>query len=91
MPKTYVKIWRDGNWQKVSEDRVQRFLDQGWGLDVDSEIKSQSKGSKDRITAQATVTSNPGVIEETQEDVCETCEQESCVCEDDELPTNEEN
>lgn len=89
MPKTYVKIWKDGNWQKVSEDRLQRFLDEGWGLDA--EIESQRPGSKDRITAEATVISNPDVVEETQEEICEECEEEPCVCEDDELPTNEEN
>lgn len=89
MPKTYVRINKDGAWQKVSEDRLQRFLDQGWTCDP--VIESQSKGSKDRITASATVTSTPDVVEETQENVCEVCEQNPCVCEDNELPTNEEN
>ena len=91
MPKKYIKIWKDSQWQKVSEDRLQRFLDQGWGTDAEQDLESQSNSSKNRITASAEVTSNPEVVEETQEEVCEDCEQEPCECEDDELPINEEN
>ena len=64
MPVKYTKMYKDGAWQKIEEDRVERFLDEGWTIEPESEKKSPSKGSKDKITAQATVTSKPSSDEE---------------------------
>lgn len=85
MPVTYVKLWKDGAWQKIESDRVERFIELGWSKD--NEEKSLTK---DKITVSAEVTSN--VVEQVQEDdVCEECAEDPCVCEDDELPIDEEN
>ena len=84
MPINYVKLWKDGAWQKVEADRVERFLEVGWS--TSNEKKSLTK---DKITVSAEVTSN--VVEDVQEDVCAECEEDPCVCLDNELPEEEEN
>lgn len=93
MPVTYIKVYKDGAWQKVEQDRLQRFLDQGWALD-----QEEKSLSKDKISVSAEVTSKEVVEEQSEEEelhedeVCPDCDEEPCVCEDDdELPTNEEN
>ena len=55
----YVKMWKDGSFELVEEDRVERFLAVGFTLDVEpkAEKKSQAKGRKNKITADAHVTS----------------------------------
>lgn len=60
MPVNYVKIYKDGAWQKVESDRTQRFLDLGWSLAP--EDKSLTRNT---VTAAAEVTSN--VVEEIEE------------------------
>lgn len=75
MPVSYTKIYKDGDWKKVESDRVWRFLELGWSA---QEEKSPSKGSKNKITASAEVTSN--VVEDTAE-ICPDCkEEEPCDC-----------
>lgn len=92
MPVTYIKVWKDGAWQKVEEDRLQRFLEQGWALG-----QEEKSLSKDKISVSAEVTSKEVVEEELEEEdsyedeVCPECDEDPCVCDDDELPTNEEN
>lgn len=60
MAKTkYVKMWKDGSFELIEEDRVERFLAVGFTLDEQpkAEKKSPAKGSKNKITADAHVTS----------------------------------
>jgi len=58
MPIKNVKMWKDGSWKYIEEDRIQRFLEEGWTLEQPtSEKKSQAKGRKNKITADAHVTS----------------------------------
>ena len=67
MPEVkYVKMWKDGSFELVEEDRVERFLAVGFSLDEEpkAEKKSQAKGSKNKITANAQVTS---ITEEEEE------------------------
>ena len=55
----YVKMWKDGSWEFIQEDRVERFLEVGFSLEKPeptSEKKSQAKGRKNKITADAQVT-----------------------------------
>ena len=103
MPITYVKLYKDGAWQKVESDRVERFLELGW-----SRSTEEKSLTKDKITVSAEVTSSKS----ENEDVCEECENDPCDCEpedwdplsgedwadseesvsvDDELPNNDEN
>ena len=92
MPVKYIKIYKDGAWQKIEEDRLERFLSQGWSLG-----QEEKSLSKDKISVSAEVTSKEVVEEEHEEDlyedeeVCPECDEDPCVCDDDELPTNEEN
>ena len=54
----YTKMWKNGSWEKIQEDRVERFLSEGWTLEKPTEEKvTKSKGSKNKITADAQVTS----------------------------------
>jgi hypothetical protein len=54
----YTKMWKEGSWEKIQEDRVERFLSEGWTLEKPTEEKvTKSKGSKNKITADAQVTS----------------------------------
>ena len=56
----YIKMWKDGSFELIEEDRVERFLEEGWTLSNDGatqEKKSPAKGSKNKITADAQVTS----------------------------------
>lgn len=60
MAKTkYVKMWKDGSFELIEEDRVERFLAVGFTLDEEpkAEKKSPAKSSKKKITADAQVTS----------------------------------
>lgn len=77
MPVNYVKLWKDGAWQKVEADRVERFVELGW-----SQVNEEKSLTKDKITVSAEVTSN--VVEE---DV----EEDFDIDLDDELPEEEEN
>jgi len=55
----YVKMWKDGSFELIEEDRVERFLAVGFTLDeATAEKKSPAKrGKKNKITADAQVTS----------------------------------
>lgn len=60
MAKTkYVKMWKDGSFELIEEDRVERFLAVGFTFDEEpkAEKKSPVKGRKNKITADAQVTS----------------------------------
>jgi hypothetical protein len=62
MPVKYIKLINpDGIKEAIQEDRVQRFLDQGYKLaDSGKEKKSQKSSSKNKISATAQiVTSSP--------------------------------
>ena len=77
MPTQYTKmIDNNGQIINVENDRVNRFLSEGWTL-VDQpkeEKKSQAKSSKKKITADAQVTSsNETLEEEIQAEHCENC------------------
>ena len=69
MPVKYVKMKKDGGWQNIEADRVERFLEEGWSLVDQSEPKKRSprKSSKEVITADAQVTSS----ESEEEDIVE--------------------
>lgn len=76
MPVTYIKIWKNGEWQKVESDRLQRFLDEGWSADQPkSKKKSPTKGSKNKISASAEVTQNIKATEEEAKDIEPTQEE----------------
>lgn len=100
MPITYVKLWKDGAWQKVEEDRVERFVELGWSRSIE-----EKSLTKDKITVSAEVTSS-----KSDNDICEDCGHDPCDCPeewdpsqgdwadseeamivDDELPNDEEN
>lgn len=99
MPVKYIKIYKDGEKQKIEADRLKRFLELGWSESPEKE--SQSGGSKNKITAVAEVTSNEVV--EDEDHVCdENCNHDWDPAEedwadseesfeDDELPEDEEN
>jgi hypothetical protein len=75
MPIKYIKMYKNGSWEYIQEDRVNRFLEEGWTLSATQEKKSPVKRSKNKITANAQVTSTE-VVEE--EHVCdENCEHDS--------------
>jgi len=60
MPTKYTRMLDNNNMIiPVEEDRVQRFLKQGWTIvdDQPTEKKSPRKSSKKKITADAQVTS----------------------------------
>lgn len=69
MPVKYVKMKKDGGWQNIEADRVERFLEEGWSMvdEPKSEKRSPRKSSKDAITADAQVTSS----ESEEEDIVE--------------------
>ena len=73
MPIKYTKMYKEGSWEYIQEDRVERFLDEGWTIQPTSEKKvTKSKRSKNKITADAQVTSK----ETSQEEVVEVAEDE---------------
>lgn len=84
MPVTYVKMYKDGEWQKIESDRVERFQDEGWSLDP---VKKSL--TRNAITASAEVTSN--VVEEIEEVEDPDWNDDLEDLLDDELPENEEN
>jgi len=61
MPTQYTKmIDNNGAVIPVEQDRVNRFLSEGWtivGQSTEEKKVTKSKGSKDKITADAQVTS----------------------------------
>lgn len=60
MPTKYTRMLDNNNQiYPIEEDRVQRFLKQGWTIvdDQPTEKKSPRKSSKKKITADAQVTS----------------------------------
>lgn len=69
MPVKYVKMKKDGGWQNIEADRVERFLEEGWTLvdQPDAKKRSPRKNSKEVITVDAQVTSSESE-EETAED-----------------------
>lgn len=71
MPIKYVKMYKNGSWEFIQEDRVNRFLEEGWTVGSTQEKKSPAKSSKNKITADAQVTSSDKVEEEEIEDVLE--------------------
>lgn len=85
MAVTQYTMMIDNNGQQipVEQDRVERFLGLGWTLvQSEPEKKSPRKGSKNKITAEAQVTST--VVEEIEDpDWIDDL--------DDELPQEEEN
>lgn len=89
MPVQYTKLWKDGQWQKVEQDRVQRFLDLGWSKDPESEKASQAH-SKDRISVEAKVTSTKSESEEDWDEAKETIESTLFDDDDDELNSEEQ-
>ena len=94
MPVTYIKLYKDGAWQKVEQDRVERFLELGWAKD--QEDKSHY-GSKEKIVAVAEVTSSESEELEQECPNCggdhayEACEEDNWTYSEDELPNKEEN
>ena len=66
MPVSYTKIFKNGEWQNIESDRLQRFLDEGWSTKEQPKTgkKSQTKGKKNKVSASAEVTPNPVVEEE---------------------------
>ncbi len=76
MPMKYVKMYKDGTWENIQDDRVERFLEVGWSLTPASEKKSQRKGSKNKITAQAQVTSIETSFEDEIEEMSKDFDQE---------------
>lgn len=74
MPVKYVKMYKNGTWEYIQEDRVNRFLEEGWTMNNDGSIqekKSPGKSRKNKITADAQVTSTDKVEEEEIQDVLE--------------------
>jgi len=78
MVTQYTKMLdNNGSEVLVEQDRVERFLSEGWQL-VDQpkeEKKSQVKRSKNKISAKAQVTSDEEVVEEKVEDIKPTEEE----------------
>ena len=65
-----VKMYKDGSFELVEKDRVQRFLATGWTMEESIVVKpvagkkSQKRGSKNKVTVDAHVTSKEEVNEE---------------------------
>jgi len=76
MPIKYVKMYKDGTWENIQDDRVERFLEVGWSLTPPSEKKSQRKGSKNKITAEAQVTSIETSFEDEIEEMSKDFDEE---------------
>ena len=90
MPIKYVKIYKDDAWQKVESDRLQRFLELGWSEKQPApEKKSPAKASKNKITADAQVTSKQSDEEAISIDETEV-EEDWTQDFDDELPKEED-
>ena len=89
MPVKYVKMWKDGTWELIQEDRVDRFLEVGYSLEPSSEKKSPAKASKNKITADAQVTSKQSDEEAISIDETEV-EEDWTQDFDDELPKEED-
>ena len=89
MPIKYVKMWKDGTWELIQEDRVNRFLEVGYTMEPASEKKSPAKASKNKITADAQVTSKQSKEEAISIDETEV-EEDWTQDFDDELPKEED-
>lgn len=59
-----ITIYKGDETREVKEDRLQRFLEQGWQLVAEPAPKKVSKGSKEKVVAQADIIQE----EYTQED-----------------------
>jgi len=67
----YTKMWRNKSWEYIQEDRVERFLSEGWTLEkqpAEEKKVTKSKSTKDKITASAQVTSKETSDKEVIED-----------------------
>jgi|SRR5210317_419278 hypothetical protein len=69
MPVKYIKMINlDGTKEAIQEDRVQRFLDQGYKLaDSGKEKKSQKSSSKNKISATAQIVTSPKEESKTED------------------------
>ncbi len=59
-----IEIIKGDQRQWIKEDRLQRFLEQGWQLVAEPAPKKVSKGAKEKVVAQADIIQE----EYTQED-----------------------
>lgn len=57
-----IKIYKNGESKYTEQDRLKRFLDEGWSLNTG--VESPTQGSKDKIVATAQVTTE---VEDEQE------------------------
>lgn len=61
MPIKNVKLYKNGSWEFIQEDRVERFLEEGWTRENNGSIQEKKspvkRGKKNKITANAQVTS----------------------------------
>lgn len=94
MPVTYVKMKKDGGWELIQEDRVQRFLDEGWTM-VSPETKKRSprKDSKNKIIVDAQVTSSESeeeTVDQWDLNTEEWADSEEAVIDTDETANKEE-
>jgi len=94
MPVTYVKMKKDGGWQNIEADRVQRFLDEGWTMvSPKSEKRSPRKDSKNKIIVDAQVTSSESeeeTVENWDINTEEWADSEEAVIDSDETANKEE-
>jgi len=94
MPVTYVKMKKDGGWQNIEADRVQRFLDEGWTMvSPESEKRSPRKDSKNKIIVDAQVTSSESeeeTVENWDINTEEWADSEEAVIDSDETANKEE-
>jgi len=94
MPVTYVKMKKDGGWQNIEANRVQRFLDEGWTMvSPKSEKRSPRKDSKNKIIVDAQVTSSESeeeTVENWDINTEEWADSEEAVIDSDETANKEE-
>jgi len=94
MPVTYVKMKKDGGWQNIEANRVQRFLDEGWTMvSPESEKRSPRKDSKNKIIVDAQVTSSESeeeTVENWDINTEEWADSEEAVIDSDETANKEE-
>lgn len=66
-----VDMEKDGQTQSVKDDRIQRFLDQGWRVKAEPEPKNNSRSRvmpKAKITADAVVVKADSLVEDKDYD-----------------------
>jgi len=86
MPTQYVKMYKEGNMERIPEDRVKRFQEHGWS--IEPEVKSSSKN---KIKASAKVTSESKTEPWDPLTGESWADSEESMSVEDELPTDEEN